>query len=206
MTIIGNKVPFRYFLTKGKGESNYGGKGDPYEAGSYDGALNDAGIQNANIVKYTSVIPRECVEITKAEGKKSLHWGQVMDTIMAQMNGNKGDQITAALLITHVYKGTKYLGGFACEYAGPGSKAKAKDVLLHDVQEMIERRGYGKTKSKLVAGKKLSTSKGYHYVPYRLVSETLKVKKNHGTVLAAACFTKYFYPEVSVTPVRKSKK
>ena len=193
MSIIGNKIPLKYFLTQGKGESDYGGKGDPFEAGSYDAALNAAGIQNANIMKYTSVIPKECREISKTAGKKTLHWGEVLDTIMAQMNGKKGDQITAALLITHVHKGGKYLGGFACEYAGPGNTIKAKDVLLHDVQEMIERRGYGKTKSKLATGKKLATTKGYHYIPARFIAQTMKVKKKHGTVLTAACFTKYFY-------------
>jgi pyruvoyl-dependent arginine decarboxylase (PvlArgDC) len=46
MIILGNRVPYEYFITSGKGESSAGSAGLPYETGSYDAALNDAGIQN----------------------------------------------------------------------------------------------------------------------------------------------------------------
>ena len=49
--VLGNRVPYEYFLTKGKGESNAGSEGLPYETGSYDAALNDAGIQNSNVIE-----------------------------------------------------------------------------------------------------------------------------------------------------------
>ena len=54
---ISNRVPYEYFLTSGKGESDAGSEGLPFETGSYDAALNVAGIQNANVMEYTSVIP-----------------------------------------------------------------------------------------------------------------------------------------------------
>ena len=65
--VLGNRVPYEYFLTKGKGESNAGSAGLPYETGSYDAALNDAGIQNSNVIEYTSVIPVGAKEITKED-------------------------------------------------------------------------------------------------------------------------------------------
>jgi hypothetical protein len=69
---------------------------------------------------------------------------------MAQMNGEKGQLITASVLKTNVYdKKGKYLGAFACEYAGYGSKKHSLDVLLHDITEIIERRGYGNQKIKI---------------------------------------------------------
>ena len=52
--IVGNRVPHKYFLTTGKGESDAGSKFLPAETGSYDAALNSAGIENANVIKYTS--------------------------------------------------------------------------------------------------------------------------------------------------------
>ncbi len=61
---VGNRVPSKYFITHGAGESDAGSKFLPAETGSYDAALNDAGIENANIVKYTSVIPTEAKEIS----------------------------------------------------------------------------------------------------------------------------------------------
>jgi len=38
MLILGNRIPYEYFITKGKGESNAGSAGLPYETGSYDAA------------------------------------------------------------------------------------------------------------------------------------------------------------------------
>ena len=79
--VLGNRVPYEYFLTKGKGESNAGSEGLPYETGSYDAALNDAGIQNSNVIEYTSVIPVGAKEIPKEEGLKRLNWGEVLEVI-----------------------------------------------------------------------------------------------------------------------------
>ena len=50
MLILGNRVPYEYFITKGKGESSAGSEGLPYETGSYDAALNIAGIENTNVI------------------------------------------------------------------------------------------------------------------------------------------------------------
>ena len=116
--IVGNRVPYEYFVTSGTGESDAGCDGLPYETGSYDQALTNAGIENANIVEYTSVIPTIAHEITKEEGLKRIQWGEVIECIKAQSNGPKGSFVSAAVITTSVYdqSGT-YLGGFACEYA-----------------------------------------------------------------------------------------
>ena len=68
--ILGNRVPYEYFITSGSGQSNVGSEGLPYETGSYDQALTKAGIENANIVEYTSVIPTGAKEISREEGVK----------------------------------------------------------------------------------------------------------------------------------------
>ena len=129
--IVGNRVPHKYFLTKGAGESDAGSKYLPAETGSYDAALKDAGIEDANVVKYTSVLPTEAIEISRKEGTKSIRWGEVLESIMAQANGNKGKHIAAAVMITTVKdpKG-KYLGGFACEYSGEGTEEEAKESWI----------------------------------------------------------------------------
>ena len=77
--VLGNRVPYEYFLTKGKGESNAGSEGLPYETGSYDDALNDAGIQNSNVIEYTSVIPVGAKEIPKEEGLKRRNGIKIVD-------------------------------------------------------------------------------------------------------------------------------
>jgi len=192
---IGNRVPCSYFLTTGKGESNAGSPGLPAETGSYDAALNNAGIQNANVIHYTSVVPTNAKLQTKDYGLKSIKWGGVLESIMAQTNGRSGNHIAAGVLVTGVYdKNNKYLGGFACEYSGNGSEKEAKKSLMGSINGMITRRGYGVGQSP-VFGKKIVTDKGFTYHPgMHWIWSEMNVSSDHGTVIAAICFTEYEIP------------
>ena len=165
--IIGNRIPYKYFLTRGQGESDAGSKGLPAETGSYDAALNSAGIEDANIVKYTSVIPPGATEISREKGTQSIRWGEVMEAIMAQANGKTGDTISAAVMITSVHNSKgEYIGSFACEYSGSGTENEAKEALGLSISGMIERRGYGKTAPADVGvGSTITTDSGYKYYP-----------------------------------------
>ena len=195
MTILGNRVPYEYFITQGKGESDAGSKGLPYETGSYDAALFNAGIQNANVIEYTSVMPTESKEISRDEGLKRLQWGEVIECIKAQANGKRGSKISAAVITTSVTdpKG-KYLGGFACEYSGSGTREQAGASLLESIVGMIERRGYGVIKSPVLHQDNI-TDKGYKIHPGKhFVYDDLKVSKEHGSVFTAICFVSYRFP------------
>jgi arginine decarboxylase len=206
-TILGNRVPYEYFITQGKGESDAGSKGLPYETGSYDAALFDAGIQNTNVIEYTSVMPTESKEVPKEEGLKRLQWGEVIECIKAQANGKRGSKISAAVITTSVTEpGGKYLGGFACEYSGSGTREKAKASLLKSIVGMIERRGYGKMKNPALYKDNI-TDKGYNIHPGKhFVYEDLKVSKQHGSVFTAICFLSYRFPVLkSQRSQRKSK-
>jgi arginine decarboxylase len=195
-TILGNRIPYEYFITTGKGESDAGSEGLPYETGSYDAALNDAGIQNANIIEYTSVIPTEAKEITISEGLSRIKWGEVLETIKAQSNGSRNAHISAAIMTTNVYDPSgKFYGGFACEYSGSGSKKDAEESLLHSISDMIIRRGYGKIIGQTKLYKDLKTDKGFKiHAGHKFVYENLHVTKSHGTVFALICFVSHKYP------------
>ena len=195
MTLLGNRLPYEYFITQGKGESNAGSKGLPYETGSYDAALFNAGIQNANVIEYTSVMPTESKEISREEGLQRLQWGEVLECIKAQANGKRGSKISAAVITTSVTdpKG-KYLGGFACEYSGSGTKEDAGKSLMESIVGMIERRGYGIMKNPSLFQDNI-TDKGYKIHPGKhFVYEDLKVTKEHGSVFTAICFVSYMFP------------
>jgi arginine decarboxylase len=203
MIILGNRVPYEYFITQGKGESNAGSKGLPYETGSYDAALFNAGIQNANVIEYTSVMPTESKELTKEEGLKRLQWGEVLECIKAQANGKRGSKISAAVITTSVTDPRgKYLGGFACEYSGSGTKEDAEQSLLQSIVGMIERRGYGvmKESGKMQLYKDNVTDKGYKIHPGKnFIYEYLDVTKEHGSVFTAICFVSYKFPALKKT-------
>jgi pyruvoyl-dependent arginine decarboxylase (PvlArgDC) len=59
--------------------------------------LVEAGIQDLNITQYSSVIPPEAETVTLEEAKPFLRHGAVMESIMARMQGVKGDRITAGV-------------------------------------------------------------------------------------------------------------
>jgi len=195
---FGNRIPYEYFLTHGSGESDAGSKELPYEIGSYDQALTNAGIQNTNVIEYTSVMPTEAKEIAKEDGLSRIQWGEVMECIKAQANGSKGAFISAAVMTTSVYDpdGT-YLGGFACEYSGSGDRKACEKSLTKSIAGIIERRGMGSVVGVCKMYEDNITDKGYKFHPGKnFVYDSLQVTKHHGSVLAAICF-------VSFQPLRK---
>lgn len=200
--VLGNRVPYEYFLTKGRGESNAGSAGLPYETGSYDAALNDAGIQNTNVIEYTSVIPVGAKEISKEEGLKRLNWGEVLECIKAQANGKRGEHISAAVMTTTIIdpKGN-YLGGFACEYSGSGTRKEAEDSLIISIAGMIKRRGFGNINGETKMYKDNITDTGYRIHPGKIFHyDDIKVTQEHGSVFTVICFVSYRYPHLTNAP------
>jgi pyruvoyl-dependent arginine decarboxylase len=205
--IFGNRIPYEYFVTNGKGNSEAGSEGLKYETGSYDAALTDAGIQNCNIIEYSSVIPTHAKKISKEDGLKRINWGEAMECIKAQANGDKGDFISTAVLTTDVYdNNNKYLGGFALEYSGHGTKQEALDSLSTSLKELIERRGYGKISNSVEIFKNNYTSKGFKIHPGKIfIYDSLKVTKKRGTVFCALCWVSHRYPSPGVKQNRTRK-
>ena len=199
--VLGNRVAYEYFMTKGKGESSAGSEGLPYETGSYDAALNDAGIQNTNVIEYTSVIPVGAKEISKEEGLKRLNWGEVLEVIKAQANGKRGEHISAAVMTTTIIDPGNYLGGFACEYSGSGTRKESEDSLILSIAGMIKRRGYGNIKGRTTIYKDNITDTGYKIHPGKIfIYDDIKVSEEHGTVFCAICFVSHRYPHLTDAP------
>lgn len=147
-----SRIPLDYVIVKGAGQTSFGPGIDPWETATYDIALEKAGIQNYNVVKYTSVIPPESNQITMKEAKERnlFHHGMVLESIMAQVNGTKGQHICAGVGTIQVYEsidaptgGTqkgKHIGGFAAEYEGYASPTRAKELLNEALKGIVHRR------------------------------------------------------------------
>ena len=92
----------------------------------------------------------------------------------------------------------KFLGGFACEYSGSGTREQAEKSLEGSIDGIIDRRNFGKTNGGAKMYEDNVTDKGYKYHPGKLfVYEGLDVKDDHGTVLTAICFVSHKYPDLS---------
>jgi arginine decarboxylase len=186
---IGCRIPKEYFWAIGWGESDVG-----IETGSYDAALNMAGIENYNVMLYTSVLPPETVELLHLP---DIHHGSVLEGIIAVQHTDKpGTRITAGLLMAKIYRNSNdsYLGGFACEYAGNGSIEEAETNLRVAMQQLFARR-YDTTIYKLEYGKS--------------VVRTYTPEKSFGTILVGIGFASYVVPvlksKIEITPSRKDK-
>jgi arginine decarboxylase len=188
-TEIGCRIPRDYFWVIGWGESEVG-----VETGSYDAALHMAGIENYNVMLYTSVLPPEAVELPHLP---DIHHGSVLEGIIATQHTDKpGTRITAGVLLAKVYhvSDDSYLGGFACEYAGYGSVEEA-DANLQEAMRQLFARRYASGLYRLEFGKS--------------VVRTFTPEKSFGTILVGIGFASYLVPvletEVRVTPSHKDK-
>src|ERR1700683_1640463 len=174
---IGCRIPREYFWVIGWGESDVG-----TEIGSYDAALHMAGIENYNVMLYTSVLPPETVELSHLP---DIHHGSVLEGIIAIQHTDKpGTRITAGVLLAKFFRNSDgtYLGGFACEYAGNNSVEEAEANLQQAMQQLFARRY--KTKSyKLEFGKS--------------VIRTFTPEKSFGTILVGIGFASYLWPILS---------
>jgi arginine decarboxylase len=186
---IGCRIPREYFWVIGWGESDVG-----LETGSYDAALHMAGIENYNVMLYTSVLPPEAVELPHLP---EIHHGSVLEGIIAVQHTEKpGTRITAGVLLAKVFhaKDKSFLGGFACEYAGNDSVEEAEANLQEAMRQLFARR-YKAELYKLEFGK--------------MVVRTFTPQKQFGTILVGLGFASHLVPilksEVSVTPSHKDK-
>ena len=186
---VGCRIPKDYFWTVGWGESDVG-----IETGSYDAALTMAGIENFNVMLYTSVLPPEAVELPQLP---DIHHGSVLEGIIAiQHTGTPGTRITAGLLLARVFRQSdqSYLGGFACEYAANGTVEEAEANLQQAMHELFARR-YSATLHRLEFGKS--------------VVRTFTPARTFGTVLVGIGFASYLSPvlesTVDVVPSHKDK-
>lgn len=186
---VGRRIPRDYFWVIGWGESDVG-----IETGSYDAALTMAGIENFNVMLYTSVLPPEATELPHLP---DIHHGSVLEGIIAGQHTDRPEtRITAGLLLAKVYrKSGTYLGGLACEYAANGTIEDAT-ANLREAMEGLFRRRHSPALYKLELGKS--------------VVRTFTTTKAFGTVLVGIDFSTYLSPvltaDVDFTPSHKHVK
>jgi arginine decarboxylase len=170
--IVGNRIPKDYFVTTGIGQSDIA-----VHAGSYHLALKDAGIEMANIMTYSSILPGMATEISKPS---NLTHGEVMETIMTVANGKKGERISAGIAygwLTERKTGQRY-GGLVCEHNGNYTEEEL-ERLLHSSMNELYKNGF---EEKFSLGN------------LNVIRRSFVPIKTYGTVLVALCFTSYFYP------------
>ena len=82
-------VPKRIFFTKGVGKHKE-------RLTSFELALRDAGIASQNLVRVSSIFPPNCKMISRSQGLKYLHHGEVVFTVVAENSTREPHRLMAS--------------------------------------------------------------------------------------------------------------
>mgnify|MGYP001219926049 FL=1 len=191
--IFGNRIPQYYFVTSGSGDTDIGPGDDPWETGSYDLALMEAGIENFNVVPYTSVLPPESVEIPIDEAQKFFHHGAVIEVIMASVNGEKGDLLCTGvgrIQVRRISDG-EHIGGFAAEYEKRYNSTEkiSVDEAREEAEKMLNVSLMGECDRRY-------KSDEYEFFDESFKVNCFEVENHYGTSLVALCWVSYIYPQL----------
>jgi arginine decarboxylase len=147
------RIPTQWFRTSGSGTSWDGIPPDPYETFSYDVALLAAGIEDFNVVPYTSVMPKECYgqEIPLAKVEPYFHPGSVLEVIMAkigaEVNETDNPKVTLASGVGIVWAAEKsnpsdvrngYAAEFEYNFEKPVPDQEANDFAVQQIQKSLQ--------------------------------------------------------------------
>ncbi|MCW1297485.1 MAG: arginine decarboxylase, pyruvoyl-dependent [Candidatus Rehaiarchaeum fermentans] len=157
------EVPKHYFLVKGKGEGIS-------KLVSFEMALRDAGIHPFNLVKVSSIMPPNCIQITKEEGIKLLKEGAIVYTVLAVNSSNeKGKTIGAGVGLAIPSDGSF---GYFSEYESENENEEETSKKAENLARIM-----------------LSSLKGEKLVKDSLgIAECAKVSDQWTSVIAAAVF------------------
>lgn len=185
--VIANRIPHDYYVVSGFGTSDV-----DYHTGSFHLALQDAGIETANIMKYSSVIPPTAV---CHEGAPNIKFGEVMECIIAECTGLRGEWCYSGILWAELYNPAigETLGSIVVERS-----LVVRHVDPEDVCHMVT------NQNKLVNSLNASLQglfdkyekDGFELRNPKYVTNKGRVDKKYGTVLCALCFTSYIIERI----------
>jgi arginine decarboxylase len=123
-------VPKRIFLTNGVGKHKE-------RLTSFELALRDAGIAAQNLVRVSSIFPPHCKLISRKEGVKYLHPGEVTFAVVAENSTREPHRLTAASIglampadrSTYGYLSEHHSFGEADDVAGEYAEELAAEML-----------------------------------------------------------------------------
>jgi len=184
---FGPRIPTAYFVTTGIGQSDEGIPPDPYETFSYDLALQAAGIENFNVVYYTSVLPPESYEVQLRDVRRFFRHGSVLETIMAKAGGVGGDTVAAGVgRVWAVDADGRFVGGFAAECIRIYEKRKVSEDQAHaDAVDQLTR--------SLTHELQIRGLVQHGEMAFAVTS--LYIEKKYGMALAALGFIGFIYPD-----------
>lgn len=118
-------VPTKLFFTKGVGVHKD-------RLASFELALRNAGIEKCNLVYVSSICPPNCKIISKEEGLKFLHPGQITFVVMARIESNEPNRLLSSAIGVAVPKDNSNYG-YLSEHHSYGETAKKAGEYAEDL-------------------------------------------------------------------------
>jgi arginine decarboxylase len=123
-------VPKQMFLTKGVGKHKE-------RLTSFELALRDAGIAAQNLVRVSSIFPPNCKLLSRREGLKFLHPGEVVFAVVAETSTHEPHRLIASSIgvaiptdrNTYGYLSEHHSYGMAEDQAGDYAEELAAEML-----------------------------------------------------------------------------
>ena len=112
-----NMVPKRLFFTKGVGKHRE-------RLTSFELALRDAGIAAQNLVRVSSIFPPNCKLISRAQGLRYLHHGEVVFAVVAENSTREPHRLLAASIGVAI-PADRNTYGYLSEHHSFGEKEEA---------------------------------------------------------------------------------
>jgi arginine decarboxylase len=110
-------VPKRVFFTKGVGKHRE-------RLTSFELALRDAGIASQNLVRVSSIFPPQCKLLSRAQGLKYLHHGEVVFAVVAENSTREPHRLLAASIGVAI-PADRNTYGYLSEHHSFGEKEEA---------------------------------------------------------------------------------
>jgi arginine decarboxylase len=118
-------IPKRIFLTKGVGVHKD-------KLSSFELALRDAGIERCNLVCVSSIFPPNCKLVSKEEGLKTLHPGEITFCVLARNETNEPNRLASASIGLAIPKDNSHYG-YLSEHHGFGEKGDMTGEYAEDL-------------------------------------------------------------------------
>ena len=118
-------VPQRLFLTRGKGQHKE-------KLASFEQALRGAGIERFNLVNVSSIYPPGCQLISKEEGIRYLHPGQIVFLVMSECSTDESHRLISASIGMAVPNDPKHYG-YLSEHHSFGQNEKEAGQYAEDL-------------------------------------------------------------------------
>jgi arginine decarboxylase len=151
-------IPTKIFLTKGVGVHKN-------RLQSFELALRSAGIEKCNLVYVSSILPPNCKVISKEEGLKLLHAGQITFCVMARLESNEPNRLMSTAIGVAMPKDNNNYG-YLSEHHSFGEKGEKAGEYAEDL-----------------AATMLATTLGVEFNPDIAWEEREQVYKSSGQII-----------------------